>query len=1469
LLIIAGSLLLLFVAVRTLVRIPSVQTWVVQKAAGYLSDELKTDVRIGSIDIKFFKSIALTDVFIADQRKDTLLFAPELTVSLSRISISKHQLFIQEANINNARIGIVHYKNPREYNLDFIIRYFSPSDSDTTPSKHPWAVKIENVKLLNNTLTYRDEKYPITKHRRIDWDDVKLTKLNLHITDLVPVADTIDFTIEKLSCVEKSGFVLNAFSGDLHVIPGSMTVNKMKILSPYSDVAANAKFDYDHFSDFEDFIEKVRWKGDFTESKLSFTDLQYFAEELFHIDRTIVFSGSARGTVDRFKVKDLSLRYSDDLYFKGNASMTGLPNFDETYMELDVADLCLKKEQIETLPAYPFDSIQLVKLPDNLSSLGEVHFKGKFNGFYNDFVAYGNTTTELGFLSSDINLKIDPVDRKTSYSGKLTLFDFDMGKLWNLNPDLGKVSLKTKVDGHGFELNNIEANLEGEVSQIQLYKYNYSNIRLNGHLAKKLFTGELAISDPNLDMDFEGEVDLRPELPIYNFNSSIRKARLAKLNLLKRDPSAEFSAEVAINMMGNNIDNAEGTIQLEDVVYRENDKEVRSDRVFLESKIEGRRELNFESDFADAQVVGKYTLTDLPAATRQIISKYIPATFKAPKVVPKDQDITFRAEVKRTQQLFDIFYPTLSIAKGTTVEGAINSNTDNFSLLFKSDQIGIETANFSNISIAGTTGANGLDLRTSIQEISFADELTIDNLKLNGITRHDTASITMSLEGADSLKSQARVRFDTQFLQTGYTTIKLVPEILRLDGQDWTIDDHNYILIDSSGVLLNDINLASGVQHLNLEGIASKDTTGRMLVEFKDFESGNLNDLLKLYDINIGGKTNGTARISSLLKRPAITADLQIETLRWYNDTLGDAVLTSNFNGKDGVVDVNAIVTRGGDKNISVIGQYLIKEKDDELNFKIDLQKTYLQSFSHYLEGLASNISGIASANLMLTGTAKKPLLTGKAILQKANFMVDYLKTSYSFSTEVELTPKFISFNKVTLNDVKGNKSTVSGKIFHDNLTNWYFDIDINAKNAQVLNTTLADNDLYYGVAYASGTLSIKGYLDYITMNIGLKSEKGTRIYIPLNNPEEVSKSNFITFVSSDSIAKTEKDNGPDFSGIELNMDFEMTTDAYMYLVFDSKIGDVIEGNGKGNITMTISPAEDLKMFGNYEIESGKYLFTMQNVINKPFQIERGGFIRWNGDPYDANINISAIYKTKAGLYDLFQDSTFKKSVPVNLQLRLTDKLFNPNIAFDIKVQNVDPTVETQISKLINTEEEKYRQAMALIIARRFTTPSALSDRGTVSSGGVVGSNAYELLSNQLSNWASQISNQFNVNVSYNPGDEITTEQFEVGVQTSILNDRVVIDVSGGTSSAIKGQNTSNLVGDFNVEVKANKDGRIRLKAFNRSNNNSLINNINSPYTQGVGIFYRQEFNSFKELAHKFKESLKRKRKVSAPATGN
>jgi hypothetical protein len=174
------------------------------------------------------------------------------------------------------------------------------------------------------------------------------------------------------------------------------------------------------------------------------------------------------------------------------------------------------------------------------------------------------------------------------------------------------------------------------------------------------------------------------------------------------------------------------------------------------------------------------------------------------------------------------------------------------------------------------------------------------------------------------------------------------------------------------------------------------------------------------------------------------------------------------------------------------------------------------------------------------------------------------------------------------------------------------------------------------------------------------------------------------------------------------------------------------------------------------------------------------------------------VYRIRTGLYDLFQDSTYRTLVPVDLRLSLKDKLFNPVINFDIKVQNIDPNTENQVKRLINSEEEKYRQAVSLLVFRRFSAPAEIANRSNPTGANVVGVNAYEMLSNQLSNWASQISNQVNVGVNYRPGDAITNEELEVALSTSILNDRVTIDGNVGVANGAQGQgsqNTSNLVG--------------------------------------------------------------------------
>ncbi|MBL0341967.1 MAG: translocation/assembly module TamB [Bacteroidetes bacterium] len=476
--------------------------------------------------------------------------------------------------------------------------------------------------------------------------------------------------------------------------------------------------------------------------------------------------------------------------------------------------------------------------------------------------------------------------------------------------------------------------------------------------------------------------------------------------------------------------------------------------------------------------------------------------------------------------------------------------------------------------------------------------------------------------------------------------------------------------------------------------------------------------------------------------------------------------------------------------------------------------------------------------------------------MQQTSFVVDYLNTRFNLSDEVEFTKNYFRFKNFTVNDVNGNKANVDGYIYHQHLKNFTLFFDITANKFQALNTTMSQNELYYGNAYITGKVKILGPLDLIKINLAVKTEKNTQIFIPLSNPDEVSKSSFINFVSSGITATKNQDEGPDLTGIELDFDLEVTPDAEVQLIFDSKIGDVIKGRGRGDIKMNINTQGEFKMYGNYQVSSGDYLFTLQNLINKKFIINPGGTISWSGSPYDAEIDIEGIYKLRASLYDLFQDTTYKKRVPVEVLLSLKDELFNPTIRFDVKVPNVDPIAETQINRYISSEEEKSRQTMSLLVLNRFSKPLDFEYQG-VSSSSAVNTNAAELLSQQLSMWASQISNNFNVGVNYRAADAFSQEELDVALSTQLFNDRVSIAGNFGLSD--NNQNTSNLIGDFNVEVKLSKDGKLRFKAFNKTINNSVLNNYNSPYTQGIGLFYQEEFNTVGELVKRFRDKFRRK----------
>ena len=159
------------------------------------------------------------------------------------------------------------------------------------------------------------------------------------------------------------------------------------------------------------------------------------------------------------------------------------------------------------------------------------------------------------------------------------------------------------------------------------------------------------------------------------------------------------------------------------------------------------------------------------------------------------------------------------------------------------------------------------------------------------------------------------------------------------------------------------------------------------------------------------------------------------------------------------------------------------------------------------------------------------------------------------------------------------------------------------------------------------------------------------------------------------------------------------------------------------------------------------------------------------------------------------------------------------------------------------------QQNFSLLVTNSFISQNRTSYSSSVGSG--VGNSSFEMVSNQISNWLSKISKDFDIGVNYRPGDQLTSQELQLALSTQMFNDRVNIDVNGGLGGSVKtteaAKQGNNIVGDVNVEYKITEDGRLRMKVFNRSNTNEFMNTI-SPYTQGIGFFYRREFDNIKEL---------------------
>ncbi len=1432
-------------------------------ATNYLSGKLGTRVHVDRVYIRFFKSVVLDGLYVEDQHHDTLLYAKELNADITHFNLEKHIIEIKSVQLNDADVNLIRYKGEKHDNIKFITDFFAtPGSKDTTSKKLNLSIKNVHLNEVHFIKRNENKQYDTLG---VDFNNLDVAHINGELNDITFVKDSMFFNIKGLTFKERSGFAVNEISAKAKFGTGEWHFQQLAVITPLTQIHTDLTFHLDSIDDFDDFDTKVDWISNFKNSTISLADIAYFAHDLWGRTNQLKLSGDFKGKWSKFRAKNVFIGIGEHTWFKGDLAMTGLSDIDETFMEIQAEDVQGTKAELETIPVPPFNSSNHIHLPPNIATLGKMNFKGRFTGFINDFVAYGNVSTAIGYLSSDINLKFDDKKNMMAYSGHLAANNFHAGKFLSID-DLGPVSFSMDIKGNGVSKEKADANLAGIISSIEFKKYAYKNVKLNSEISKKLFNGSLSVHDDNVDFDFNGNIDFRNELPEFNFTAKVGKAHLDTLNLFKLQGEAELQTTLNIKIKGNKIDNLEGSVEAVNTNYHADNIEYHVNSVLLESRVNNNsRSINLNSDFLDATVNGKFEFATLVDGFRKVLPRYLPSVILPLKnnIVSK-QDFTFDLHFKNTDLITENFLPQWYIEPNTTLKGNYNSIQNNIEFHIQSPLIRYTTFNFYDANLQVNADSTTARLNFKAGYLITGGHNRIELPSLNAEAENNKINFRLKVADSAVYASHADISGGVAFESNKKFSVHIAESSVYIENNHWKLDSLNVINFNSSAINVSHLGFANGIQELQLTGVVAKNDSDVLQMTFKNFHLENINPFIS--GIKIGGSANGNASVTDVYRKIKVASDLAVDQLQINNDMLGNAKLLSKFDNDNKILSVNASIINGAKTIFTVNGQYFTAKKDDNLDFRIHLEDLYLDPLKEYTKDVMNLITARLSGELQLRGTPAHPLFTGLLSLQRARIVVNYLNTLYTFTNNIIVNEDNFELKDFVINDENNKSAVANGKIYHDNFKNFRFDIKLAADHFQVLNTTANQNPLYYGTAIGTGKAIFYGPPDNMQMRIAMTSEKGTQIYLPLSGTTEISQSDFITFVSKipDSTQKILK---PEMTGVDLNLDLEVTTDAVVQIIFDEKIGDKITGRGSGNINLALSPAGDFAIKGQFLIDRGDYLFTLQNVINRRFTLDKGGTISWNGDPYDADVDLSATYKTRASLYDLDPlDSSLKGSVTIECKLILKNKLMNPTVSFEITAPGADPNAQTALQSSLNNEFEKSKQAASLLFQNKFMLASIYNSGSAT--GPQVDANASlaagysQLLSNQLSNVLAQ-ANLLPVTLGFNyqTRDVYTKQELEVMFSKTVLNDRISIDGNVGVATGAgitSASNASSLIGDFSFDYRASEN--VRLRVFNKTNTNTIIFN-NSPYTQGVGIFFRKEFDTLRSFK-------KRVAKQQQPVTG-
>ncbi|CAN5261798.1 hypothetical protein BH09BAC1_BH09BAC1_11290 [soil metagenome] len=1173
---------------------------------------------------------------------------------------------------------------------------------------------------------------------------------------------------------------------------------------------------------------------------------------------TINLTGEIKGRMDSINARNVIIKTSGTTGMAGNIKAVGLPNIDKTRFAIDLD--YVRTHVDEVLPLLGGDT-----LPDMVMKLGTIAYSGTFNGTITDMKLNGLLTTDLGSLTADLSATFNKEYTFATYNAKVGLDTFDLGTML-ATPDLGRVSLDATAKGEGLTINTLHTEMDVVITELEAMKYNYHDIIIGGNVDKMQFNGNIKIDDPNLKFDFDGLVNLNDSAPTFGFNAHLDTINLHKLHLT--NSPLGLSMVMKVDLTGLSSTDVDGQAVITDIIVNDSAVFYRMDSFVVEAfDSDTGKTIQIRSPILNGYIAGKYNIEALPRELMAFIDSYIgnvADSLNKPYVPKEPQQFDLLLTVSNPQPLLNLVVPGL-LLDTASITGRFDNEKNDLIIAASIPNIRYDSLAIKNVNIRSGGRGKRFGVLVIVDTLTYGSDIDIPHTRLYTFVSNDSLRYGLNMYNADT--TEYRLKLGGFMQQKGPDYSFSFDRPMILNGDTWENLQGNSLIITPTGMTFDRFGFQNGQRMFQINTPDTLAGKNPLELQFKNFPLDELSELVSYEGLAVAGTISGKATLYDFTEGLDFISDLSINSIKVNENPVGDITIIALRKGPD--INVNMALT--GPNQLTLNGK--INTQTQNLSGKLNAGRIDLKVVEPFLKDFIKESSGFITAEASISGSYKKPEINGSLSFHDMSTFIIMAGSQFTLpDNKVSFTSKLISLGNFKILDADKKQATITGSITHDYFTDLRLDLRFNTDEFTFLNTKPSLDELFYGKLVLGIKATVTGPISLPKIDLTTVTKEGTNMTVaPMTLQEGAQDASYVIYYSPNSGDTLERNKRYNVSTlpIDLTINLEITDDAKFFVLVDPATGDQLEVVAKGDLAVNIPSNGNISIIGGLEIVSGSYQLT-QAFLKRKFIIEKGSRIDLSGDPMDARLNISALYKTRISTYSLIgeqattltaqEQAAARKPSEVHVVLMMSGPLSSPELSFDIRMpdsQGISSIAERRLQQIRQDQNELNKQVFGILLMNSFIT-----DDGVGGGGGVPGQNAAlksvsGLINQQLSRFASKIKG-FSVNVdasSYQgySASDANNSVTEVGVTVSqvVFDDRLEIragadvNLESNTGNANQGSGLTQWAGDFVLEYKLSESGKYRVKVFNTTAYSLLYqNNVNRT---GVGLTFQHSFRKMKK----------------------